>query len=179
MKAMRFSRALIPGRFQPFHKGHLKLVKWALERSDEIIIVVGSAQESHTLANPMTAGERIYIIKETLKDEGIDTSKVYIIPVPDILMNSTWVYHVKSYVPPFDVIISGNPLVITLFKEAGFNVIRPPMFDREKLVGTNIRRIMIEGGKWEEYLPKKTAELIKKFEVDKRLRMIMGTENFE
>ncbi len=175
---MRFERALIPGRFQPFHKGHLEMVKWALSISKEVIIVIGSAQESHTLANPMTAGERIYVIRETLIDEGIDIKRIYLIPVPDILMNSAWVSHVKTYVPPFDVVVSGNPLVLTLFKEAGYNVLKPPMFEREKYVGTNIRRMMVDGDEWKSYLPPKTAELIEKLGIVKRLRRILGTEDF-
>ncbi|MBP1357507.1 MAG: adenylyltransferase/cytidyltransferase family protein, partial [Sulfolobus sp.] len=41
-------RGLYPGRFQPFHLGHLSVIKWALERVNELIILIGSAQESHT-----------------------------------------------------------------------------------------------------------------------------------
>ena len=35
--------ALIVGRFQPFHKGHLFLIKKALEKANKIIIGIGSA----------------------------------------------------------------------------------------------------------------------------------------
>ncbi len=46
------SRALIFGRFQPFHFGHLNVIKWALEKFDELVLLVGMANESHTLLNP-------------------------------------------------------------------------------------------------------------------------------
>lgn len=52
-------RGIYPGRFQPFHLGHLEVLKWGLNKVDELIVLVGSAQESHTLTNPFTAGERI------------------------------------------------------------------------------------------------------------------------
>jgi nicotinamide-nucleotide adenylyltransferase len=55
-------RGVFPGRFQPFHLGHLEIVKWALEKVDELIIVIGTAQESHTIVNPFTAGERMIMI---------------------------------------------------------------------------------------------------------------------
>ncbi|MEM3079801.1 MAG: adenylyltransferase/cytidyltransferase family protein, partial [Thermoproteota archaeon] len=52
------SRGLFIGRFQPFHLGHLKAVEYIINRVDEVIIGIGSAQYSHTLENPFTAGER-------------------------------------------------------------------------------------------------------------------------
>jgi len=84
-------RGVYPGRFQPFHWGHVGVVRWALEKVDELVIVIGTAQESHTVANPFTAGERVVMVKEALKDAEIDLSKIYIIPIPDILMNVVWV----------------------------------------------------------------------------------------
>ncbi|MFL6479721.1 MAG: adenylyltransferase/cytidyltransferase family protein, partial [Nitrososphaera sp.] len=80
---------LFIGRFQPFHKGHLATVKFALERVDQLVIVIGSAQKSHELRNPFTAGERIRMIKESLDEDGeADTRRILIIPVPDIDVHS-------------------------------------------------------------------------------------------
>ena len=65
-------RALFIGRFQPFHKGHLEAVKMILKENDEIIIAVGSAQYSHKLENPFTAGERITMIRKALEEEKVE-----------------------------------------------------------------------------------------------------------
>ncbi|MEK7177332.1 MAG: adenylyltransferase/cytidyltransferase family protein [Patescibacteria group bacterium] len=40
---MKNKIALIVGRFQPFHKGHLFLIKKALEKADKIIVGIGSS----------------------------------------------------------------------------------------------------------------------------------------
>ena len=56
-------RALFVGRFQPFHNGHIHAIGEILEESDELIIVVGSAQMSHEPDNPFTAGERLEMIR--------------------------------------------------------------------------------------------------------------------
>jgi len=40
--------ALIIGRFQPFHLGHLLLIKEAAKEADIIVIGIGSSQESRT-----------------------------------------------------------------------------------------------------------------------------------
>ena len=35
-------RALYVGRFQPFHNGHLEVVRHILSRADELILVIGA-----------------------------------------------------------------------------------------------------------------------------------------
>ncbi|MDT7861327.1 MAG: nicotinamide-nucleotide adenylyltransferase [Saccharolobus sp.] len=169
-------RGLYPGRFQPFHLGHLNVVKWGLEKVDELIILVGSAQESHTLSNPFTAGERIEMIRNSLRDEGIDLSRIFIIPIPDILMNSVWAYHVSTYTPKFDVVFARNPLVVRIFKEAGYKVEVPPPFNREKYNSTYIRRLIILNENWSELVPKAVYDFIIKNKGDQRLREIVGTD---
>src|SRR5436189_227334 len=59
-------RAFFIGRFQPFHRGHLAMVRRILESNEEIIVGIGSAQYSHTGENPFTAGERYEMIKRAL-----------------------------------------------------------------------------------------------------------------
>ncbi|MCD6340506.1 MAG: adenylyltransferase/cytidyltransferase family protein, partial [Desulfurococcales archaeon] len=71
------TRALFPGRFQPIHWGHVSVIKWALSKVDELIIGVGTAQESHTIVNPFTAGERVVMIRLALEEAGVDLRRVY------------------------------------------------------------------------------------------------------
>ncbi|TMI56005.1 nicotinamide-nucleotide adenylyltransferase, partial [Candidatus Bathyarchaeota archaeon] len=40
---------LYVGRFQPFHLGHLEAVRHILSKVDELVVVVGSAHDSHTI----------------------------------------------------------------------------------------------------------------------------------
>ena len=56
-------KALFIGRFQPFHKGHLHALEGILADGYEVIMALGSTQESHTLMNPLTVEERKDIIK--------------------------------------------------------------------------------------------------------------------
>lgn len=71
---------LFIGRFQPFHHGHLSIVREALKKCDRLIIAVGSSQESRTKRNPFNFEERKEFIWRGLK--GLN-NKVIIIPVPD------------------------------------------------------------------------------------------------
>jgi len=166
-------RGFFIGRFQPYHLGHHEVIKDILNQVDELIIGIGSAQESHTLENPFTAGERILMVSKALDEIDKELRKrVYIIPLEDIYRNALWVSHVCSMVPPFDVVFSNNPLVIRLFKEAGFEVRTTIMYNREFLQGKEIRKMMINGGEWEKYVPKAVADVIKEINGVERLKEI-------
>lgn len=163
---------LIIGRFQPFHKGHLNVIKMVAEKSDKIIIGIGSAQLSHTFENPFTAGERHLMISRALHAEGI--SNYYLVPIVDINQYSLWVAHVKSMVPPFDLVCSNNPLTRRLFEEAGYRVEAAPMFDRHMYSGTEVRTRILDGSDWESLVPDGVAETIFEVKGDERLRQILG-----
>jgi nicotinamide-nucleotide adenylyltransferase len=177
--AKRFTRALYVGRFQPFHLGHLEAVRHILRNADEIIIVVGSAQESHTLDNPFTAGERAYMIRIALNEAGIDPAKYYIIPVIDLDVHGIWVSHVCSYVPRFDVVYSNEPLTRRLFIESGFKVESIPFFKRNICSATEIRRRMLAGASWEELLPKSVVNFIKEIKGIERLKDLAKTDKVQ
>ena len=170
-------RGVYPGRFQPIHWGHIEVIKWALTKVDELIIVVGSAQESHTLSNPFTAGERIVMIRAGLKDAGIDLSRVMVIPVPDILLNAVWAKYVAMYVPPFKYAIARNPLVVRLFKEAGYEVLIPPPYNRELYSSTKIRKMILLGDdSWKSLVPSSVVKIIEEIKGIERIREIAGRD---
>ena len=168
-------RGFFVGRFQPYHLGHHEVVKNIIKEVDELTIGIGSAQDSHTLENPFTAGERVLMIVRALEELKIE-KRVYVIPLEDIYRNSLWVSHVCSMVPPFKVVYTNNPLVRRLFKEAGFEVRHTKMFNRNEYQGTEIRKKMLEGGDWEKYVPKAVAEVIKEIDGISRIREIAGRD---
>lgn len=115
------------------------------------------------------------MIKNTLSEYDIPSNRFYIIPLPDISMNSIWAYHVKSYVPRFHKVIGRNPLVIRLFKEAGVETENPPEFDRINYNSTYIRKLIIENdSRWKKLVPKSVIEVIEEIKGDERLREIVG-----
>ena len=166
-------RGLYVGRFQPFHNGHKAVIDLLCNEVDELIIGIGSAQMSHDIRHPFTAGERVLMIQRVLADAKIP---VYIIPLEDIKRNALWVAHVVSMVPPFDVVYTSNPLVIRLFTEAGFRVESPPMYQRQELSGTAIRQKMLEGSDWKQYVPEKAAAVIASVGGVERIRDISRTD---
>jgi len=174
---MFYMRGLFIGRFQPFHKGHMKAVEWILERCDELIIAVGSTQRSFDRTDLFTAGERIEMIRRALKARKLD-GRCIIIPVSDINNNALWVSHLNSLCPEFEVVFSNNSLVNLLFSEAGKKVVEVPLFERKRCDGTYIRKLMLSGGKWKELVPLEVANFITKKRGAERLMDVSKGDKF-
>ncbi|WXG45392.1 MAG: nicotinamide-nucleotide adenylyltransferase [Candidatus Atabeyarchaeum deiterrae] len=171
------TRGLLIGRFQPFHKGHLHVVQDILARVDEIIIVIGSAQCSHTIEDPFTAGERLEMIRGSLAAEHTDFSKYLLIPITDVNDNRLWVSHVATLIPRFDVVFSNKPLVKILFSEAGHRVQPIKFYHRELYSATDIRKKIINRDEeWRNLVPKEVAEFIISIKGDERLRAVAATD---
>ena len=95
-------RALYIGRFQPYHLGHQAVIEKIAEEVEEIVIVIGSAQDSHSPENPFTGGERMEMIYASLRECSL-CHRCYVAPLQDVERNSVWVSHLRSMVPRFDV----------------------------------------------------------------------------
>lgn len=165
-------RGLFIGRFQPFHKGHLHVIKLALKEVDELIIGIGSTQLNYEVDNPFTCGERLQMIREALKEENISSDKYWLVPIPDIYNNYVWVSHVESLCPIFHVVYSGNLHTLKLFEDAGYQVKKVEMYGSGEYSGTEIRRKMLNGESWEEYVPFAVANFIKKIKGVERILTI-------
>ena len=161
-------KALFIGRFQPFHKGHLKVVQKVLKDFDGIIIGIGSSQYSHAVDNPFSGEERKKMIKESLKEIGIKNYEV--VMIPDINNPPKWVDHVLDIVSDFDVVVSNNSFTQELFRKKGFEVITTELFDKEKFSGKQIRKLIAVGKKWEEFVPKSVSIIIREINGVKRIK---------
>ncbi|HUW47974.1 MAG TPA: nicotinamide-nucleotide adenylyltransferase [Patescibacteria group bacterium] len=163
-------RGLYVGRFQPFHLGHLNAIKEVLKEVDELVIVIGSAQYSHNINNPFTAGERLVMVRQALEKHRIDSERVWLVPVPDIHLHMMWVSSVQGYTPHFDVVFSNEPLTRRLFMEAGYKVKPIRFFDRKVYSSTEIRGKIVKGQNWEKLVPKSVASFIKQIDGINRLK---------
>jgi nicotinamide-nucleotide adenylyltransferase len=167
------------GRFQPFHKGHLALTKQILSECDELVIIIGSAQFNFIDKDPFSAGERVLMIHEALEEAGIDLSRCYIIPVANDENNSRWLAYLRSMVPPFDVLYSGNDFVKYLARSQDSNIeIREPVFAEVKEYnGTNIRHLMQDGKPWEHLVPPAVAKVIQQVGGIVRINMLAHSDS--
>ena len=163
-------RGLYVGRFQPFHLGHLDAIKDVLGEVEELVIVIGSAQYSHNFSNPFTAGERLVMVRRALLEAGVDDSRIWVVPVPDVHLHMMWVSALEGYTPRFDVVYSNEPLTRRLFMEAGYKVKGIKFFERELYSSTLIREKMVNDDTWEKLVPKSVAAFIKQIDGVNRIR---------
>ena len=163
-------KALFIGRFQPFHKGHLQILKNASKEYEEIIIGLGSSQYGYTLKDPFTSEERKLMIEKTLKKTGIKNYRIELIP--DIHNYPKWVPYVTSIIPDFDVVLSNSSLTKRLFSENGYKVNETPLYDRNKYSGKEIRRRILNDEQWIDLVPEPVYNVIKEINGVKRLKKL-------
>jgi nicotinamide-nucleotide adenylyltransferase len=157
----------VVGRFQPFHKGHLAVIREILGQCDDLIVVIGSAEESHTEKNPFTAGERYQMIVSSLSAR--ERARVHVIPVRDVNRYSVWVNHIESYVPPFDVVFSNSELTRSLFAQSGYNVRKTKAYNAKVYSATEIRRRIVSGESWSDLVPAPVARTLRALGAKERL----------
>jgi nicotinamide-nucleotide adenylyltransferase len=170
------NRAVLVGRFQPFHLGHLIASKDILKEVYELVVVIGSAQYSHTIENPFTSGERMMMIREALREAQIPDERCWIVPVPDVHRHMMWVAEVVGYTPKFHVVYGNEPLTRRLFTEAGFEVKSIPFHKRNVYSSTEIRERMLVGKDWQSLVPKGVAAFVNEIDGVQRLRDLKKTD---
>lgn len=95
---MKYDLAVLIGRFQPFHNGHLGIVKSALENASNLLILVGSANIGRDTRNPFDAGERSHMISDVMNTEGLlDRVEVFALD-DDPYDMSAWLSQVQKKV---------------------------------------------------------------------------------
>jgi nicotinamide-nucleotide adenylyltransferase len=188
-QATTITRGLMVGRFQPFHNGHLYLVKQILKECDELIIAIGSAQFNYIYKDPFTAGERVLMIHAALSSEPnvIDLRKCYIIPIVNDENNARWFGHLKSMVPPFHVLYTGNEFVTGLASRE-IQVRKPSFLKKEEYNGTNIRKQIatmqqknnqqLQQQNWKDLVPNAVCNIIEEIDGVKRIEMLVGSDSY-
>lgn len=170
-------RALFVGRFQPFHYGHLYAIEKILQESDELILVVGSAQMSHQHDNPFTAGERIEMIRAALNRAGISTKKYLIIPIADAPAHRVWVSAVESQTPRFELVFSNQSLTRRLLIEAGYEVRNLELYERNKFEASEIRKRILNSEDWRELVPQDVHRIVLEIDGENRIRDLAKSDS--
>lgn len=96
MPKKRYKVAVLIGRFEPFHNGHLANVIQALGIADHVQILIGSSYQPRTPKNPFTYYERAEMISAALGTRG---HSVKIDPVHDFkYSDNSWIAQVQREV---------------------------------------------------------------------------------
>jgi nicotinamide-nucleotide adenylyltransferase len=157
------SRALVVLRAQPFHFGHLALIKRALTLADEVIVVVAAAERAFSARDPFTAGERLALLRAGL---GSLRERVWLVALPAPAWPASALAQLAFVAPDYAMVVAHNPILRALAAQQGKTVTgleRPLEGGGERLSASMIRaRLSREGaGTWlRDVLPPGTAELL-------------------
>ncbi|NIO17162.1 MAG: nicotinate-nucleotide adenylyltransferase [Deltaproteobacteria bacterium] len=165
---MRYRYGMIHGRFQPFHLEHLRYFRMAWEQSERVLIGITNPDQSTIIEddlsshrhlpeeNPYTYTERLIMIADTLREEGYDMDRIYIIPFP-IHHPDRWKHYIPEETALF--VVAYSPWERQKAKrlgQAGFNVILIEGLEKG-ISGQQIRSIMASGGRWQHLVPSAVA----------------------
>lgn len=106
---MNHDLAVLIGRFQPFHQGHLRLVEAALDRADRLVILLGSHRCAPDTRNPWSTEERQEMITAALPPWWLE--RVRFVPLRDHLYSDNlWLAEVQLKVQ--DAVEEGERIVL-------------------------------------------------------------------
>jgi cytidyltransferase-like protein len=160
---------MIHGRFQPFHLGHLEYLRGAAARCDEVWVGLTNPDPARIKpepadplrhlpeSNPYSYAERLLMVEETARDEGIT---VRVIPFP-VNEPELW----DAYVPRDAVqfirhFSEWGGTKIERFRAAGYEVVVLDEGSEKELSGADVRAAMRDGGEWRALVPPGVARVI-------------------
>lgn len=92
-----FDLLVFVGRFQPFHLEHKRIIDIALEKSKNVLVLVGSSGKARTIRNPFTFDERKEMISGAFGEAW--ASQLFIKPLRDKTYNdAAWIKQVQDVV---------------------------------------------------------------------------------
>ncbi len=88
--------AVLIGRFQPVHNGHLALLREAMAQARQTVVVVGSAHQARTPKNPFTWQERAEMLRAALPEA--KRARLLVLPIRDYYDEPRWAEAVRQAV---------------------------------------------------------------------------------
>ena len=88
------------------------------------------------------------MVRRALYEAGVDSSKLWIVPVPDVHLHMLWVSAVEGYTPKFNVVYSNEPLTRGCLWRQATKFKTLPLFDRKVYMSTFVREKMVKDESW-------------------------------
>lgn len=180
--------AVVMGRFQPLHIGHLYdyiLEAWKSSKCDYLLVGITNSDRMHTKVsesdprrslpenNPLSFIDRLEMIKRAILDEGIKLNQFDIIPFP-----INFPEELKKFAP------EGATYYLTIFDEwgdekeeilrsvyGGENVkvlYRKPR-NEKRITATEVRQNIREGKEWKSLVPRAISTFIEENDLINRI----------
>lgn len=167
-------RGLYPGRFQPFHMGHVRVVASILDLFPFVSLNIGVADWQGSLNKNLflKGSEAKSVVDATLSDIGINLGVLQVPISPDESLETTIACFVTQQ--DIQIIFSGSDTTLkACYKliNQGLELTVVRIVDNEEGVrGTNLREMILEGSdRWRRYMTKSAVNVLESFNPRQRL----------
>lgn len=167
-------RGLYPGRFQPFHIGHVRVVTSILDLFPSASLNIGVADWQGPLNRNLflNGSETERLVNATLSDIGISLGVLRVPILPDESLETTIDRFVRQQ--DIQIIFSGSDTTLEAcgrLARRGLKLTVVRIVDKEEGIrGTNLRRMILEGSDdWRRYMTKSAANILESFNPRQRL----------
>ena len=157
-----YFKGLLIGRFQPFHKGHLYLIKHVTKKVKKLVIGIGSANV-YDEANPLTYEERKKMLEKVVREEKLSDFVEKIVQLNDYYDDKLWFKNTLHKTGQIDVVIGNNEWVNTIFEKRKYHSWRVGFYKKYLYEGTKIRRLIHDNKPWIDRVPTYLIDMIKRF----------------
>jgi nicotinamide-nucleotide adenylyltransferase len=146
-------------RWKPVHLGHAHLLEALCERSEEVLVGIGSANRRNA-RNPFSAEESARMIELVLAPR---FENYRLVMVPDLDDGPRWAAMVQGAFQELDLFVTANPWVRELMSPL-YEVAHPaklvPRAKHVPIDGTMVRAAMARGGDWRSLVPLAVAQYL-------------------
>lgn len=167
---------VIHGRFQPLHKGHMEYLLAGKSRCKFLYVGItnpdprltednqANINRSLESSNPFTYYERLLMITESLIEAGVPHSDFAVIPFPINVPELIKYYAPREALYFATIYDEWGKEKISILRSLGLDV--DVMWERSNETrvasGTEIRKLMKNGGRWESLVPNAAVAVINK-----------------
>ena len=162
---------ILVGRFQPVHRGHVQAIEFALENSNKLFVVVGSAEKSNQKRNPFTFEERKKMIELAINEKELQDN-ISIIPINDANNHTEWISSIKNTIGEYNLIFTNDELTEKLFKKDETRVINVPLLDRNILSATEVRKRLELDKEWKSLVIPEIVNYLTEINAVERMKSI-------
>ena len=167
----KYKHSFMIARFQPFHNGHKSIIDKMLNESENITIILGSAQEHGTKKNPLDVPQRQKLVENIYGEK----ENIKILSLNDIdCDNDHWYKYVikflKKEAPEFgfpDAYYCGDMENGHYYDKGEFKieiVNREEQKENKNISASEIREMISNhNDDWKKYIPKQNIDLIINF----------------
>ncbi|MEE9376561.1 MAG: adenylyltransferase/cytidyltransferase family protein [Candidatus Lokiarchaeia archaeon] len=185
-KAPKYDIGVIHGRFQILHNDHIKYLMAGKMLCSNLIVGItnpdpfltrdseANPHRSTPITNPLTYYERYIMVETALLEQGLQFSEFSIVPFPINIPEL-----IKYYVPMDGVFF------LTIYDDWGkqkkqffeslglkIHVLWEVTLENKGLSSSDIRKAIIKGKPWEDFVPHCVVKLMKQWEIPLRLKKL-------